>query len=133
MVCAAIVVARILNELEAREPGLLEGHMIGGAGVALSDRGHSEVFYRLHPLREDGRDALIPLGINTQQLARAIVHVVVGVELCGFRLEGRRHGHSSQKQRHFLILLRTRIAPHASIDLRAWIPWCSVQALVTPS
>ena len=55
--------------------------MIGAAGVANRQRGHAEIVEGLHPLREKRCDGFVALQIDAANFSRAVVHVVIRVEL----------------------------------------------------
>ena len=80
----------VLNELESRQPDLVEGLVVGPAGVADRESGHAHVRERFHPRAEDGRDRFVPLQIDAADGAGAVVDVEVAGELGVRRLGGHR-------------------------------------------
>ena len=86
VVRAALVVQRVLDELESRNAYCIEAQVVGAAGVAVGDGGYAQVLERRDPLRKDGRDGRVALGVDAANLAGAVIHIeVTGDELL-FRL-----------------------------------------------
>jgi hypothetical protein len=73
VVSAALVVHRVLDELEAGEADGVEGEMIGAAGVAHGDGGDAEVSERPDPLAEDRLLGGVALQIDATDLSGAVV------------------------------------------------------------
>ena len=90
MVSAAVVIHRILDELEARNAHFVKGQVIGAASVLSSNGGHSEVFQGCNPLRENRPFGEILLQVNAANPARAIVYIEVTRDqlLLRFELDG---------------------------------------------
>ena len=86
MVCACVVFNLILDELEARKSCTIKWQVVRPAGVSFGYRGRAKVSEWLEPLRKDWDDCLIPLRVDSTQLAGSIVDVVVASDLCVLRL-----------------------------------------------
>src|SRR5688500_13256358 len=54
----------VLDELEARQPYLVERHVVGGTGAANRQRGHAQVVEGLHPDGEHGPHGLVALQVD---------------------------------------------------------------------
>src|SRR5690606_18078879 len=86
VVDVAEVVQPVLYELEAREPGAVEGDVVGAAGVARGDHGGADVVERLQPGLEDRHRGQVLLRVDAADPAGTVVEVEVGAELLVRRL-----------------------------------------------
>ena len=71
----------VLKELETRQPGGVEGHMVGAANATRRDRPHAQVSERLHPGRERLSYVLVALQVDASILPGAVVLIEVHGEL----------------------------------------------------
>ena len=85
MVRPAVVLHRILNELEAGKTDRVEGEMIRSAGIANGQRRHAEVLEWLHPRLKHGRDGFVALQVDASNCTGAVIDVEVARE---FRVVG---------------------------------------------
>ncbi len=101
---AGLIIARILNELEAGETDLIEREVVGGAGIAQRDGRKAEVIDGSHPLLKDRCDWGIAFGEDAEELATSVVGVEVGIEVRMLRLHGDRASLLAEKQGDHLLL-----------------------------
>src|SRR5579859_2203761 len=83
---SALIVERILNELEAGQADGVERKMIGAAGVAHGERRDAEILERRNPLPEDRLLCGIALEIDPADLSGAVVDIEVRIERLPLRL-----------------------------------------------
>src|SRR6185437_12867609 len=74
---AGLVIERVLDELESRNPVRHETQVVGAARVPDRERVHPVIVERLHPCREQRPRHVVPLQIHPPDRTRAVVHVVV--------------------------------------------------------
>src|ERR1700733_5422155 len=103
MVAAALVIAGVLNELEAGQSQLIKTYVVGGSGVAERDGGESQIVQRRGPLLENVGGGRIAFGKDAQEFAGAVVGVEVGVKFLVFGLNRDRGNLLTQEFGHDLV------------------------------
>src|SRR5204863_4195735 len=80
MVRARAVLQRILDELETGEADSVERLVVGPAGVGYGDGGGAHVCEGCQPLLEEGFHTFVALGVDSADLAAAVIQVEVAGE-----------------------------------------------------